>query len=446
MLCRRSILFLLCACGWVAPVSAQIGGGGWTLQNPLSFHVQWPYNEPEGSNYTVANGVYHMLIYNTNASFESTSTTLPRSEQRFDPDYTSGAIHYQVQMMVPTDTSAACIFQIHTGDAQEATFGSTTFMLFWYSTDGGSVHDYSGKELVKNLSGQWFQVNADHNLNTRTITIWINGNEVWQQLDNGSGDFYLKDGIYMQNGGSFIMENYVKNISVWTSPGRAFPGFCEIQNASSSLALGVRGAALTNGAAVVQSSFTNAANSLWYFAPATNGYYRIMNVNSYLAATVFAASSASGALIVQAPYQNGGSADWLLQQNTNTYTYTIRNRLSGLLLEDPNSSTSQNLQLDQKTANAGANQNWLLIPCGNLNSNLTVPPLITGTNLAHKLPFQLSGILGVSVPASQAATNLTVPINWQTIFTSNADTNGNWNFTDTNTAMRPARFYRAAAP
>ena len=43
----------------------------------------------------------------------------------------------------------------------------------------------------------------------------------------------------------------------------------------------------------------------------------------------------------------------------------------------------------------------------------------------------------------QATTNLAVPINWQSIITNVTDTNGFWNFADTNTVSCPAKFYRA---
>jgi hypothetical protein len=43
----------------------------------------------------------------------------------------------------------------------------------------------------------------------------------------------------------------------------------------------------------------------------------------------------------------------------------------------------------------------------------------------------------------QATTNLTVPINWQSITTNITDAKGFWNFADTNTFFYPAKFYRA---
>jgi hypothetical protein len=43
----------------------------------------------------------------------------------------------------------------------------------------------------------------------------------------------------------------------------------------------------------------------------------------------------------------------------------------------------------------------------------------------------------------QMATDLTPPVNWQSILTNPADANGNWSFTVTNLLGLPAGFYRA---
>ncbi len=200
--------------------SAQIGGSGWTPQT-VTFNVQWPYNVAESSRYTVTDGVYHMLTYNTDAPFSMGSTTLPRTEQRFTPDYTGGDNQYQAMLMCPGNESQYTIFQIHTGDAEEGTFGPTPMQLHWYDTNGGSVvAEGAGKTIATNLAGQWFQLNVDHNLVTHTITVWINNALVWTQKDSGATDYYFKDGVYMAGGGTLEMDTYVQDIQMWTSSGQ----------------------------------------------------------------------------------------------------------------------------------------------------------------------------------------------------------------------------------
>lgn len=204
---------------WLLSASAQIGGTGW-VPKALNFKIQSPTNAPQNQRYWFTNNVYHFLTYSNDGAFSVGNTTLPRTEQRYNPDYTNGEIHYQAWFMVPGNENSYSIFQIHTGDAQSSQFGSTTFMAFWFTNNGGSVHDYSGTTLATNLANKWFQLNFDHNIVTRTIRVWINQNLVWTQQDNGAGDFYIKDGVYEQNHGPTLrMDTSITNIQIWTSSG-----------------------------------------------------------------------------------------------------------------------------------------------------------------------------------------------------------------------------------
>ena len=206
--------------------AAQIGGTGWKAAT-LKFNVQWPTNAAESARYFVTNGplpTYHCLTYSNDGAFSVGNTTKPRTEQRFEPDYTNGEIQYQSYLMAPSNENSYCVFQIHTGDAQSPTYGSTTFMAFWFTNDNGSVHDYSGTELVGNLGNKWFQLNVDHNLVTQEILVWVNQKLVWSQQDNGAGDFYFKDGVYEQDHNpTYRMDTYVTNILMWVSSGTNRP-------------------------------------------------------------------------------------------------------------------------------------------------------------------------------------------------------------------------------
>jgi hypothetical protein len=199
---------------------AQIGGTGW-VAGPVKFNVQSPTNAAQSARYFFTNNIYHCLVYSNDGAFSIGNTTQPRTEQRFTPDYTNGEIQYQATLMAPSNENSYCVFQIHTGDAESDTYGSTTFMLFWFTNNNGSVHDYSGTTLATGLGNQWFQLNVDHNLVTHTILVWVNGKEVWTQQDNGANDFYMKDGVYVQtHGPTYQMDTYITNsIHFWTSSG-----------------------------------------------------------------------------------------------------------------------------------------------------------------------------------------------------------------------------------
>lgn len=216
----RLYLAVLVTIGICLIADAQIGGTGWAVK-PVTFHVQWPYNVPKNARYWFTNGIYHCLVRGGDKPFAHGNHTKPRTEQRFTPDYTQGEIQYQARLMMPSNEDGYCIFQIHTGNAQSHRYGATTFMLFWFRRDGGSLHFYDGVELANHLGGQWFQLNVDHNLATRTIKVWINRKLVWTQRDNGAGEFYLKDGVYQQgHDPSLKMETSIADLHIWTKSGK----------------------------------------------------------------------------------------------------------------------------------------------------------------------------------------------------------------------------------
>ena len=78
------------------------------------------------------------------------------------------------------------------------------------------------------------------------------------------------------------------------------------------------------------------------------------------AAVVQSASTSSGAGIIQWSFGSAQNDQWKPTLNGDG-TYTFINRHSGLMLEDPGSSTSTSTQMDQWGANGGANQKWKLI-------------------------------------------------------------------------------------
>jgi hypothetical protein len=200
---------------------AQMGEGPWTPY-AVTFKIQSPTNAAQDQRYWYTNGIYHCEVFNHDGAFAVGNRTQPRTEQRFMPDYRSGEIQYQAMEMAPSNENSYCIFQIHTGNAATHSHGATTFMLFWFSSDGGSVHDYSRRELASHLGNHWFQLNVDHNLATHTIKVWINQKLVWTQRDNGAGDFYFKDGVYVQrHQPTPQMDAYIKDIHLWMGSGNS---------------------------------------------------------------------------------------------------------------------------------------------------------------------------------------------------------------------------------
>ena len=83
-----------------------------------------------------------------------------------------------------------------------------------------------------------------------------------------------------------------------------------------------------------------------------------------------------------------------------------------------------------------------------LLSVIDLPVLYTqlqdGNMLTGGFNLSLTGWVGQSY-ILQTATNLTPPIQWQSILTNASDTNGVWQFTDTN-LNSAQKFYRVTTP
>lgn len=69
----------------------------------------------------------------------------------------------------------------------------------------------------------------------------------------------------------------------------------------------------------------------------------------------------SGQVAVYGLLPAGGSGTTLIPNGT----YTLTNRYSGLVIDDPGFSTKQNMVMAQWTANGGSNQKWVLTNLGN---------------------------------------------------------------------------------
>ena len=193
---------------------------GFTLQ-PLKFDVQCPYNIPlnQRYNYDSRTNTHHMWVFNTDQPFSQGNTTDPRTEMRFNPDYTTATtqMQYEADIFVPKGTNNVSIFQVHVGDAQSNEFGSTSLMIFVY---GGKLRYYDSTVLMNNPYGQWFHLNVIHNTSTMQFQVYINNNLVNTFTDaagvKGATDWYFKCGVYGQSGQSALTQAYYRNVHIWS--------------------------------------------------------------------------------------------------------------------------------------------------------------------------------------------------------------------------------------
>ena len=143
-------------------------------------------------------------------------------------------------------------------------------------------------------------------------------------------------------------------------------GDLQILDSNSGLAVTVQNAATNDGAAIVTdvaSSLGNGSgNDEWKFIPTSAGFCKVINKNSGLAMVVDGGSTTNGAPIVQFTYSSGTTYndEWWIQPAGNGL-YNFVNRMSGLYLDVTGASTNAGTQLDQWQSNGNANQQFALV-------------------------------------------------------------------------------------
>jgi len=192
--------------------SASVLTSGWT-PDKMDFKIQVPYDQSRDNRYSLSNGVYHLWVYAADKPFSAGNKTLPRSEMRFLPDFTSGQHQFEADMMVPAGTDNVTIMQIHTGDADEPKFGPVALMLQVHK--GGSLFQGNRTLVFPDIYGKWFHLNVVHDMDAHSITVYINNNLAGKFKDPGSPGNYFKCGVYSCRNASTEMQVYIKNVKLW---------------------------------------------------------------------------------------------------------------------------------------------------------------------------------------------------------------------------------------
>jgi len=323
-----------------------------------SYSVQKPYNLPVSARFTADNGVYTCWVYGTDKPFSEGSTTGPRTEMRWET-FPQQNLTNQLAFdeMFSTGTSHTCVQQVKSDNKGDGSGGELNYLQV---NDAGTLRIGEGSDFVSGIGGTWYHINSLYNPTTGLCRLYYNGSLVSSGTASyPNGNWYFKTGVY-DNGMPSSAEAWVqiKNVVHWV---QNFAGTYEIQCEASGLALNVQGASTANDAPVVQYPFISGqTNSEWTFIATSNGYYQINNVKSGKDLNVLHASTASGAEIGQATFGSSGDDQWLPSQNSDG-SYTFYNLNSGLVLDDPGSSTSQNTEFDQWSASGGSGQKFTLI-------------------------------------------------------------------------------------
>jgi hypothetical protein len=185
--------------------------GGWT-QTSFTYAVHKPYNLSVSARFSYSGGVWTTWVYNTDAAHTSTSGTMPRSELRWNNNYTSGNHMWDGDLYLVNGTNGTSIQQVFGAEGR-----ATASMVFAYSASGGSIrrYDSTSEILATGIYETWINMKSAHDANGNIIRIYINDSLKRTDADHGNNTHYFKNGVYGQNGASFRMECRFRNLRYW---------------------------------------------------------------------------------------------------------------------------------------------------------------------------------------------------------------------------------------
>jgi fibronectin type 3 domain-containing protein/regulation of enolase protein 1 (concanavalin A-like superfamily) len=148
----------------------------------------------------------------------------------------------------------------------------------------------------------------------------------------------------------------VAELGLWGESGRTIPdGRYRLVSRNSNKVMD--GGAITNGAPVLQQTYTGGNSQQWEIAWQGNGRYRATAVGSTNAIDNGGTSSTGANLVVQ-PWSGGTSQLWnIIPDSDNFYRLTSAN--SGLVADVSSGSTADGANIIQWTSNGGDNQEWM---------------------------------------------------------------------------------------
>jgi hypothetical protein len=182
---------------------------GWT-QTSWTYTIHKPYDLNVSDRFNYTSGVWKTWVYITDNPLSSGSTTLPRSEMRWNNDYTSGNHMWDGDVYVPSGTYGVNIQQTFGGVT-----AATASMVRAYSPNGGELRRYSTDVLMTGIYNTWINVKAAHDANNNSIKLYVNNVLKRTDPDRGDATHYFKNGVYTQDGASNYMECRFRNLKYW---------------------------------------------------------------------------------------------------------------------------------------------------------------------------------------------------------------------------------------
>ena len=182
---------------------------GFTL-TPFTFEIQSPYKTPRAERYTydAATNTHICWVKSDDSSFQAGNGTDPRTELRWQEEWTSGKHMFESEVWIAGTTDRTNIVQVF------STNPPTTFMLtawkdrtlrYYFGTGNGPV-------IMTDAFEKWFNLKVLHDVSTHQVTVFINDVKSMSFPDKGN-HWHFKNGNYGCR--SERCETRWKNIRYW---------------------------------------------------------------------------------------------------------------------------------------------------------------------------------------------------------------------------------------
>jgi hypothetical protein len=178
---------------------------GWT-QTSFTYTVQKPYDLNVSDRFKYVSGVWYCWVYKTDKPHSTTSATDPRTEMRWQVDYTSGQHMWDGDVYPVSGIDDAHIQQVFGGVTN-----ATASMVMAFAD--GTLRRYDTNVIATGALDKWTNIKNAHDADANQVRIYVNNVLMRTDPDRGDTTHYLKNGVY--GTASTRSECRFRNLKYW---------------------------------------------------------------------------------------------------------------------------------------------------------------------------------------------------------------------------------------
>ncbi len=171
-----------------------------------TFVIQRPYDLPAAARFSYEAGIYTFWVNSNDKPHEPGNTTAPRTEARYT-NFSTGEHLWSADVLLDAPLSRTCIMQIHNVVGAIA--------VYYRVVDGRMFNLATGKTILTNSYGKWFNLKVAFNTQTLRVRTFVNNclKETSQAPHGPTPDWYFKNGVYTCDSGT--CRDHFKNVHLY---------------------------------------------------------------------------------------------------------------------------------------------------------------------------------------------------------------------------------------